>query len=43
VPRGRRTRWLPGDLVRRELADRSADPALQDDLDALAGQTLAEM
>lgn len=43
VPRGRRTRWPPGDLVRRELADRYADPALQDDLDALAGQTLAEM
>lgn len=43
VPHGRRTRWLPGDLLRRELADRSADAALQEDLDALAGQTLAEM
>lgn len=43
VPHGRRTRWLPGDLVRRELADRSADAGLQDDLDALAGQTLAQM
>lgn len=43
VPHGLRTRWLPGDLLRRELADRSADPALQDDLDALAGQTVVEL
>ncbi|MGI8535293.1 MAG: type II toxin-antitoxin system Phd/YefM family antitoxin [Mycobacteriales bacterium] len=43
VPHARRTRWLPGDVLRRELADRSADAALPDDLDALAGQTLVQM
>lgn len=43
VPHGRRTRWLPGDLLRRELAQRSADPALRSDLDALVGQTLDEL
>lgn len=43
VPHGGRTRWLSGDLLGRELADRSADAGLQDDLDALAGQTLAEL
>ena len=37
VPHGRRTRWLPGDLLRRELGTRAADAALTDDLDALAG------
>ena len=40
VPHGSRTRWLPGDDLRRELAERAADPALRDDLDRLAGQTL---
>lgn len=43
VPHGRRTRWLPGDHFRRELAQRAADPALQHDLVALAGQTLIEL
>lgn len=43
VPHGRRTRWLPGDHFRRELAERAADPALRHDLDALAGQTLDEL
>ncbi len=40
VPHGRRTRWLSGTQLRDQLADRAADPALQRDLDALAGQTL---
>jgi prevent-host-death family protein len=43
VPHGQRTRWLPGDHLRRELTDRAADPALRDDLDSLAGQTLDEL
>jgi prevent-host-death family protein len=40
VPHGQRTRWIPGDHLRRELAGRAADPTLQGDLDLLAGQTL---
>ena len=43
VPHGRRSRWLPGDLMHRELAERAADPALRRDLDMLAGQTLDEL
>ena len=43
VPHGRRTRWLQGDHLRRELVERAADPALRHDLDALAGQTLDEL
>ena len=43
VPHGHRTRWLPGDHLRRELLERAADPALRDDLDSLAGQTLDEL
>ncbi|MGA7173728.1 MAG: type II toxin-antitoxin system prevent-host-death family antitoxin [Candidatus Dormiibacterota bacterium] len=43
VPHGQRARWLPGDHLRRELAERAADPALRDDLDRLAGQTLDEL
>jgi prevent-host-death family protein len=43
VPHGQRSRWLVGDYLRRELAERSADPALSDDLDILAGQTLDEL
>jgi len=43
VPHGPRTRWLPGDRLRRELAERAADPALRDDLASLAGQTLEEL
>ncbi len=38
-----RSRWLPGDLVRRELAERAADPGLRGDLEVLAGQTLDEL
>jgi prevent-host-death family protein len=43
VPHARRSRWLPGDLVRRELSERATDPALRGDLDLLAGQTLDEL
>jgi prevent-host-death family protein len=40
VPHGRRTRWLSGDRLREQLLTASADPALRDELDELAGQTL---
>ena len=43
VPHGLRTRWLSGDHLRSELAERAADPALRDDLEVLAGQTLDEL
>ncbi len=43
VPHGRRARWLSGPDLRRQLADRAADPALRQELDELAGQTLDEL
>lgn len=43
VPHGERTRWLSGEVVRRELATRSADADLARDLSELAGQTLDEL
>lgn len=43
VPHGDRMRWLPGDYLRRELAERAADPGLRKDLDHLVGQTLDEL
>lgn len=43
VAHGARSRWLSGDTMRRELTGRSADPSLADDLDELAGQTIAEL
>lgn len=43
VPHQHRTRWLSGAAVGRKLADGSADPMLTDDLNELAGQTLAEI
>jgi prevent-host-death family protein len=43
VPHGRRTRWLAGPRLREQLHERAADAALQDELDALAGQTLDEL
>jgi prevent-host-death family protein len=43
VPHGRRARWLSGERLERELAERSADPALREELAALAGQTLDEL
>ena len=43
VPHGRRTRWLGGESLRAQLLDRSADPALRNELDELAGQTLGDL
>jgi prevent-host-death family protein len=43
VPHGQRTRWLPGDRLRRELEGRAADAELTQELDALAGQRLDEL
>lgn len=43
VPHGGRTRWLSGATLRDQLAHRSADPGLRNDLDELAGETLADL
>lgn len=43
VPHGRRTRWLSGERLAHELAERAADPGLTSDLRAIAGQTLDEL
>ncbi|MGH9082860.1 MAG: type II toxin-antitoxin system Phd/YefM family antitoxin [Acidimicrobiales bacterium] len=43
VPHAQRSRWVPGGLLRRELAERAADPGLREDLEVLAGQTLDEL
>lgn len=43
VPHGQRTRWLSGSLLREQLRERATDPALQGELDHLAGQTLDEL
>lgn len=43
VPHGERSRWLAGDRVRERLRDTAADPALQAELDELAGGTLGEL
>ncbi len=43
VPHGRRTRWLDGERLATALCERAADPALADDLAALAGQTIDEL
>lgn len=43
VPHGGRTRWLSGTAVRDQLTHRAADPGLRDDLDELAGDTLADL
>lgn len=43
VPHQRRSRWLRGDVVSRELAEHAADPGLAGDLEALAGQTLDQL
>ncbi len=43
VPHERRTRWLSGPELRRQLAERAADPALRQDLDELAGHTLDQL
>ena len=43
VPHGARTRWLSGAALRSQLGHRSADPGLRNDLDQLAGDTLADL
>ncbi|MEE6282949.1 type II toxin-antitoxin system Phd/YefM family antitoxin [Georgenia sp. MJ170] len=43
VPHGARTRWLSGASLGEQLRERSADGGLRDDLDELAGGTLAEL
>ena len=43
VPHGARTRWLSGAALRDQLAHRAADPGLRDDLDEVAGETLADL
>lgn len=43
VPHGHRTRWLSGEQLREQLAERAADPALSAALDEIAGQTLDEL
>jgi prevent-host-death family protein len=43
VPHGQRARWLSGEQLREQLNDRAADPALKEELDQLAGQTLDEL
>jgi prevent-host-death family protein len=43
VPHGQRARWLSGTQLQRQLETRSADPALQAELEELAGQTLADL
>lgn len=43
VPHGRRSRWISGEQLGRELERRSADPGLTADLDRVAGQTLDEL
>ena len=43
VPHRRRARWLSGERLRNELAERSADAPLTEELDDLAGQTLDDL
>lgn len=43
VPHGQRSRWLGGAPFREQLLERAADPALGDELDELAGQTLDDL
>ncbi|MGH2947330.1 MAG: type II toxin-antitoxin system Phd/YefM family antitoxin [Solirubrobacteraceae bacterium] len=43
VPHGARSRWLAGERLRDELAERAADPDLREDLAELAGETLGDL
>jgi prevent-host-death family protein len=43
VPHQRRVRWLSGEHLRNELAERAADARLPGELDDLAGQTLDDL
>ena len=43
VPHAQRSRWVAGKNLRRSLNERSADPGLSKELDAMVGQTLDEL
>jgi len=43
VPHRVRRRWLSGSALRDHLVEDAADPGLRDDLDELAGETLADL
>jgi prevent-host-death family protein len=43
VPHQRRSRWLGGDQLGKQLEEKAADPALSRELDELAGQTLDKL
>lgn len=43
VPHGGRTRWLSGRTIGAQLEHRAADPGRREDLEELAGQTLADL
>lgn len=43
VPHVQRTRWAPGESIRRGLSERAADAALREDLAHVAGQTLDDI
>ncbi|PQM48872.1 type II toxin-antitoxin system Phd/YefM family antitoxin [Mycobacterium talmoniae] len=43
VPHRRRVRWLTGEQLRHELAERAADAPLADELEELAGHTLEQL
>ncbi len=42
VPHRRRARWLSGERIGEELAERQADPELTEDLGRLAGGSIDE-
>jgi prevent-host-death family protein len=43
VPHGRRERWLSGPWLNEQLSGQAADPALTQDLEQLAGQTIEDL
>ena len=43
VPHRRRSRWLPGAWLGKELRTRSADPELRDELDEVVGETVEDL
>lgn len=43
VPHQRRTRWVSGEWMRSQLAERQADAGLSDELNDLVGQSIDEL
>lgn len=43
VPHRRRVRWLSGEHLRNELAERAADACLTEELEDLVGQTIDDL